>query len=461
MIAPPDGWKLKPLLDCTSDGNLSYGVVQPGKHRDDGIPILRVNNFENGALDLSSMLKIDPSIEQKHLRTRLTGGEVLLTLVGSTGQSVIVDESMAGWNVARAIAVIRPSEEVGPTWINICLRSHLTRVFLDSRANTTVQKTLNLTDVRQIPILIPPEKLKSFIESCICTLDDKIELNRRMNETLESMARALFKSWFVDFDPVIDNALAAGNPIPEPLSQRAQTRRDLGTKRKPLPKNIQKLFPDSFVFDEQLGWIPDGWETEPVYEVAQFINGAAFKSSHFCAKEDGLPVVKIAELKNGISAQTKFTDRDMDDKYSIDSGEVLFSWSGSPDTSIDTFVWSGGAGWLNQHIFKVSFHRASERGFVYFMLKHLKPTFVEIARDKQTTGLGHVTARDMKRLFVVKPIESLPEHFATYVDPVLQRAFASSMQSKRLTKLRDTLLPKLLSGELRIPDAEKLVAGSL
>ena len=210
-----------------------------------------------------------------------------------------------------------------------------------------------------------------------------------------------------------------------------------------------------------MGWIPDGWETEPVYEVAQFINGAAFKSSHFCPQEDGLPVVKIAELKNGISAQTKFTDRDMDDKYSIDNGEVLFSWSGSPDTSIDTFVWSGGAGWLNQHIFKVSFHRASERGFVYSMLKHLKPTFVEIARDKQTTGLGHVTARDMKRLFVVKPIESLPEHFATYVDPVLQRAFETNMQSKRLAKLRDTLLPQLLSGELRIPDAEKLVAGSL
>jgi type I restriction enzyme S subunit len=104
-------------------------------------------------------------------------------------------------------------------------------------------------DFYSLPVSVPPMREQKSIAHILGTLDDKIELNRRMNETLESMARALFKSWFVDFDPVIDNALAAGNPIPEPLIQRAQTRRDLGTKRKPLPKNIQKLFPHAFVFD--------------------------------------------------------------------------------------------------------------------------------------------------------------------------------------------------------------------
>jgi type I restriction enzyme S subunit len=399
--------------------------------------------------------------DHEHEKYGLRCGDLVVCEGGEPGRCAIWKDEVPNMKFQKALHRIRPKDELDVGYLFYWLTFNAKVGRLDAFFTGTTIKHLTGRALVELDVELPPVRVQKSIAHILGTLDDKIELNRRMNETLESMARALFKSWFVDFDPVIDNALAAGNPIPEPLSQRAQTRRDLGTKRKPLPKNIQKLFPDSFVFDEQLGWIPDGWETEPVYEVAQFINGAAFKSSHFCAKEDGLPVVKIAELKNGISAQTKFTDRDMDDKYSIDSGEVLFSWSGSPDTSIDTFVWSGGAGWLNQHIFKVSFHRASERGFVYFMLKHLKPTFVEIARDKQTTGLGHVTARDMKRLFVVKPIESLPEHFATYVDPVLQRAFASSMQSKRLTKLRDTLLPKLLSGELRIPDAEKLVASSL
>ena len=92
------------------------------------------------------------------------------------------------------------------------------------------------------------------------TLDDKIELNRQMNATLEAMAQALFKSWFVDFDPVIDNALAAGNSIPEPLQAKAEVRAALGDQRKPLPEAIQKQFPSRFVFSEEMGWIPEGWE---------------------------------------------------------------------------------------------------------------------------------------------------------------------------------------------------------
>ena len=439
---------------------ITYGVVKPG---DEGtIRFVRGGDVSNGKVHLDDLRTITQEVSDKYKRTLLRGGEVLVSLVGEyLGQVGIAPPEIAGANIARQVGLVRLRPSVDPRFILYFLISPQGKQRLLAHSLGSVQKVINLKDLKTVEVPLPPLETQKSIAHILGTLDDKIELNRRMNETLESMARALFKSWFVDFDPVIDNALAAGNPIPEPLSQRAQTRRDLGTHRKPLPKNIQKLLPDAFAFTDEMGWIPEGWETAPVYEVAQFINGAAFKSSHFCANEDGLPVVKIAELKNGISAQTKFTDRDMDDKYSIKNGEVLFSWSGSPDTSIDTFVWSGGEGWLNQHIFKVSFHKVNERSFVYSMLKHLKPKFVEIARDKQTTGLGHITAGDMKRLLVVKPVDSLCEYFASCVDPILHRAFETNMQSKKLAKLRDTLLPKLLSGELRIPDAEKLVAGSL
>jgi type I restriction enzyme S subunit len=175
-------------------------------------------------------------------------------------------------------------------------------------------------------------------------LDDKIELNRRMNATLEAMARALFLSWFVDFDPV--RAKLDGR---QPVGMDAAT---------------ASLFPEHFDHDETM-LRPRGWLPKSVYDCATFINGVAFKNVQFSADGSGLPVVKIAELKDGISKQTKFTNDELAPKYKIRDGEILFSWSGSPDTSIDTFLWSGGDGWLNQHIFKVEFHQPEEKLFVY------------------------------------------------------------------------------------------------
>ncbi|RKY57794.1 MAG: restriction endonuclease subunit S, partial [Candidatus Latescibacterota bacterium] len=111
---------------------------------------------------------------------------------------------------------------------------------------------LNRDAAHACKVRVPPFPEQRAIAHILGTLDDKIELNRRMNETLEAMARALFKSWFVDFDPVIDNALAAGNPIPEALAEKAKRRLALGDKRKPLPEHIRCLFPDRFV-DSELG----------------------------------------------------------------------------------------------------------------------------------------------------------------------------------------------------------------
>lgn len=304
---------------------------------------------------------------------------------------------------------------------------------------------------------LPPLPEQKAIAHILGSLDDKIELNRRMNETLEAMAQALFKSWFVDFDPVIDNALAAGNEIPEELKERADIREALCDTHKPLPLEIQKLFPAEFVYTDEMGWIPKGWNIQPLYDIANFINGAAYKNFHFTDEPGSLPVVKIAEIKNGVSAQTKFTKTEIADKYRIDDGDILFSWSGNPDTSIDTFVWTGGLGWLNQHIFRVSLNDESDRNFVYYQLKILRPDFAEIARNKQTTGLGHVTAQDMKRMYVTKCPTLIMEAFNTHAGTFFDKWYSNLLSIKNQSKLRDTLLPQLLSGEMRIPEAVKFV----
>jgi type I restriction enzyme S subunit len=117
----------------------------------------------------------------------------------------------------------------------------------------------------------------------------------------------------------------------------------------------------------------------------------------------GKPVIKIAELKAGVIGQTKFTQQTFAPEYHVTSGDMLFSWSGNPDTSIDVFWWRGPDGWLNQHIFKVEPIEGIDKVYFYYLLKYLGPNFAEIARNKQTTGLGHVTIRDLKELTVAVP----------------------------------------------------------
>jgi len=283
-------------------------------------------------------------------------------------------------------------------------------------------------------VRVPPLLEQRAIAHILGTLDDKIELNRRMNETLEAMARAIFKSWFVHCDPV--RAKAEG--------------RDPG-----LPKPMPDLFPDSFE-DSEVGEIPKGWEVRALYDCADYINGSAFRNDDFSPDRVGLPVIKIGELKDGITSQTKFTETILEPKYRIASGDILFSWSGSPDTSIDTFVWTGGDGWLNQHIFKMQFNRPEDKFFVHFLLRHLKPVFIEIARNKQTTGLGHVTAQDLKRLKTVFPSDDILRAFNRQAEPLFQKAYNNTCESRTLAALRDTLLPKLISGELRVPVAQDI-----
>ena len=147
------------------------------------------------------------------------------------------------------------------------------------------------------------------------------------------------------------------------------------------------------------------WARRALYSLAQWVNGLAFRDLQF--SPSGMPVIKIAEIKGGISGQTKFTQQSFDESVLVKPGDLLFSWSGQPETSIDAFWWKGPTGWLNQHVFRVTPDTSINRAFFFYLLRYLKPNFVGIARNKQTTGLGHVTRRDLENIEVALP--PLPE----------------------------------------------------
>ena len=148
------------------------------------------------------------------------------------------------------------------------------------------------------------------------------------------------------------------------------------------------------IFKEKFSSPNDGFDEIPLYDLAEYINGTSFSEDEYSS--DGLPIIKIAELKDGITSTTQYFVGNKDTKYLIHDSDVLFSWSGNPDTSIDAFIWSHGDGILNQHTFRMVPRYGV--AFTYFMLKFCKPEFVKAAMGKQTTGLGHVTVKDLKRL---------------------------------------------------------------
>ena len=151
---------------------------------------------------------------------------------------------------------------------------------------------------------------------------------------------------------------------------------------------------------------PKHWQRRSLLALAHWVNGLAFRNIQFSpAAAGGKPVIKIAEIKGGISAQTKFTTQTFDDAVRVRAGDLLFSWSGQPETSIDAYRWRGPEGWLNQHVFRVT-PVDVDTAFFHYLLRYLNPHFVAIAKNKQTTGLGHVTRRDLETMRVAVPSPS-------------------------------------------------------
>ncbi|MFS2089672.1 restriction endonuclease subunit S [Paenarthrobacter nicotinovorans] len=193
-------WPGFPLEELVQDGQISYGVVQPGNDIGGGVPIVRVKDVRNGLVDESSPIRVAAEIAEKHGRTTLTGGELLLSLVGTVGESAVAPKSLAGWNVARAIAVIRPTK-VSSRWLQLCFESAPIRAEILGVLNTTVQSTLNLADLKRLRIPVPPSEIRSGIEEVLGALDDKIAANSNLAVTADALATAEFHKAVQDVSP--------------------------------------------------------------------------------------------------------------------------------------------------------------------------------------------------------------------------------------------------------------------
>lgn len=314
---------------------------------------------------------------------------------------------------------------------------------------------------------LPPLTEQKAIAHILGSLDDKIKLNRRMNETLEAMAQALFKSWFVDFDPVVDNALAAGNEIPEELKERAEVRKALGNARKPLSEEIQKLFPSEFEHTEEMGWIPKGWEVVPLSDVMGIKHGYAFKGKSFStnATTDILLTPGNFKIGGGFKADKfKYYSGDFPAEYILRENNIIVTMTDLSKAS-DTLGFPAFVPYVdppNQYLHNQRLGLIKDidsrigKSLIYL---HLCSEVYrnEVLASASGTTVKHTSPTKILSHKIVLSGTTIEKKFEEIAKELFSKMKKNYSCIEKLSNLRDTLLPQLLSGEIRIPEAEKLV----
>ncbi len=404
---------------------------------ENGIPVVPTEAIRNRQIDHSVLPKISPGKAEELARHRLERGDILFARRGvqATGHIGCVREAEEGFlcgTGAIRLRVKRSGGAVSPNFLSHVLANPTSVEWFKFHAIGATMPNLNEGIIRSFPLQIPPLAEQRAIAHILGTLDDKIELNRQMNETLEAMARALFKSWFVDFDPV--RAKAEGR---DPC----------------LPKHIADLFPNSFE-DSELGEIPKGWNLASLGEVSEVSDCLHSKKPE--RKDAGKPLLQLSNIRdNGLI--------DMTDTYFIDE-EDYHQWISRMEAStgdcVVTNVGRVGAVAQIPYGLKAALGRnmtgvrcKSTFPFPTLVIENLLSDATEAEMSLKTdsgTILDALNVRNIPKLRFVRANHELLQLFEQLTRPLRAKMEGGLAQSHALAALRDTLLPKLIFGELRV-----------
>ena len=382
----------KKILKDLVDRKIGYGIVQPGQNVDNGIPVIKVNNIISGLSDVNLLDKTTVENSNKYKRTLLQGGELLISLVGSVGKTAIVPKSFSGCNLVRATGLIDIKNPLICKWTKYFIDSKYGQTYINNNLNTTVQPTLNIDSLEKMEI---PFFQKEYMEKAVNilhSLDDKIELNNKINENLEQQAQALFKNWFVDFEP-------------------------FGGK------------------------MPEGWKEADIYSIANIIYGSPFASKLFNTEKNGKPIIRIRDLKDQHS--DVYTPEERDDAYLIQPKDIVVGMDGE----FRPYIWGSEPGWLNQRVCVFENKRPKGKAFLFFSIK---PLLDVVEKTQVATTVIHIGKKDFDKFQITLPTEDILDKFDELTDPILDQIVANRLENRRLAELRDTLLPKLMNGEIEV-----------
>ena len=484
-------WRIVQLRELTS--KITKGTTptaKDGGFSEYGVNYIRAESVGySGELSTESFKKIDPSIHEKLKRSQLEENDILFSMAGAfLGKTGLVRKKHLPANTNQALALIRPIRDlVDPNFLLYFFRQNSVVSFVNGSVSQSAQPNINLQEIGSLNIKLPSLQEQQVISKIIGSLDNKIQLNRETNQTLEAMAQALFKSWFVDFDPVFDNIIAHNlahnnaplHNIPEPLLPHAQRRLNVhnvgrGSARQTASQEFHHLFPQAFEQSDEpsvgiQGWVPKGWGQSSFDKHTDFKNGYAFKSKELLKDtEDTIPVFKMGHIKRGggfnpSGTKSYFPKSGIDKKiqdFFAKKGDLLMSMTDMKSNMVilgntalmpisDKFL-------VNQRVGRIRPNNSTylDYPYLYFYTNHIP--VVEELRSRANSGVQvNLSTAAIKETLLLVPSERIHHEFNKQVKAFLERIFSNDESISSLESLRDTLLPKLISGELRIPDAEQ------
>lgn len=356
--------------------------------------------------------KLSPDGIESVKKQFIKGPAICVSCIGSDmGKVVICENDFVTNQQINTISNIKGNYDIDFLYYSL----KPMKDYLHGIAGGSTMPIVNKSTFETIKISVPTLNQQKAIAKVLSDLDEKIEINNKINRKLEEMAQAIFKQWFVDFE---------------------------------FPNEYGKPYKSSGgeMIESELGMIPEGWNSKSLLDIADYLNGLAMQKFRPKDDEKGIPVLKIKELRQGKSDENSdLCSLNIDPKYIIHDGDVIFSWSGS--LLVD--FWCGGKCGLNQHLFKVTSSKF-EKWFYYLWTKYHLDKFTRIAKDKATT-MGHIKRADLSNSIVLVPNEVIMNKANLILNPIIEKIIEARIEERKLSQLRDTLLPKLMSGEIRVP----------
>jgi len=404
MMGAEIKWPTKRLSELAEFKNgVNYNKSSFGK----GIKVVGVSDFQNYTKPRYDELdQINPEgiVTERNI---LHDGDIVF--VRSNGNRELIGRSLfieqPPEEVTHSAFTIRlrfNTRDVHPKFYAYCFRTPIIRQGLTASGGGTNISNLNQDILNSLEVPFPPLPVQQRIAGILSAYDERIENNQRRIRILEDMARSLYREWFVHF-------------------------RYPGHESVPL-------------VDSPLGQIPQGWEVKPFSALASYVNGYPFKPVQLGS--EGKPIIKIKELKAGIVADTpRNLGDEIPEKYTIHDGYVLFSWS----ADLESYLWMGGEGLLNQHLFNVVPFEGISRAFCFHALKESMPRFRALSLG---ATMHHIKRSALDQVFTLLPPAALRKRFEVFVEPMHQQLITLTKHVENLRRTRDLLLPRLLSGQI-------------
>ena len=338
-----------------------------------------------------------------------------MTLVVPTYIADDFDDVILGYHCA----LITPNKDIlDGRYLNALLHTDYAKKYFACNASGSGQRyALSVEALNSFPVPMIPLRNQERIGEIFSALDKKIELNRRINQNLEAMAKQFYDYWFVQFD------------FPN-------------EEGKPYKSSGGKM-----VWNEKLKRnIPVGWHCGNLFEIAVFTNGLACQKFRPKDDEESLPVIKIREMHDGISDDTEEVTSNIPESVKVYNGDVLFSWS----ASLEVMLWAYGLGGLNQHIFKVTSANDFPKSFYYFQLLDYIDVFKKVAEARKTT-MGHITQDHLQQSTIAIPDnKDIAVRFEELISPIFEQVVKLHEEISYLIKQRDELLPLLMNGQVSV-----------